>query len=123
MKKILVVDDDEDILVVIQHLLTTRGFDVHTHSIGVEVPEIVKFYQPDLILMDILLFGKSGTDICKELKHIHNIPILLFSANTKRGKAFAECGADGYIQKPFDIIELINTINSHIESYARPVQH
>ena len=115
MKKILLVDDDEDILHVVQLLLTSRGFDVQTHSTGLNVPDIVTQYQPHLILLDIRLPGKSGTEVCKELKQIHtNLPIILFSAHAEQGKAFALCDADGFIQKPFDIKNLVETIKSHL---------
>ena len=115
MKKILVVDDDEAILNVVKLILTSHGFDVQTHSTGLNVPDIVMHYHPNLILLDIRLPGKLGTEVCKELKQIHtNLPIILFSAHAEQGKAFAICDADGFIQKPFDIKNLIDTINLHL---------
>lgn len=114
MKKILVVDDDADILEVLHYILTSHGFDVLTHLTGLDVPEVVMMYQPDLILLDISLPGKSGTQVCSELKLIHTIPIILISAHSKEGKAFAECNADAFIEKPFDMYELLNTINVHL---------
>jgi len=115
MKKILVVDDDADILNIVQHILIANGFDVQTHSTGLNVPDIVMHYHPNLILLDIRLPGKLGTEVCKELKQIHsNLPIILFSAHAEQGKAFALCDADGFIQKPFDIKNLIDTINLHL---------
>ena len=115
MKKILVVDDDKDILNVVQQILVSHGFDVKTHSTGLNVPDIVMHYHPNLILLDIRLPGKLGTEVCKELKQIHtNLPILLFSAHADQGEAFAICDADGFIQKPFDIKNLIDTINLHL---------
>ena len=82
----------------------------------VGVPEIVASYNPDLILLDILLSDRLGTEICKELKETYSIPILLFSANTAKEKAYEECNADGFIEKPFDIKELVHTVKSHIAS-------
>jgi two-component system response regulator VicR len=115
MKKILVVDDDEDILNVVQRILVLHGFDVQTHSTGLNVPDIVMDYHPNLILLDIRLPGKLGTEVCKELKQIHtDIPILFFSAHAEQGQAFASCEADGFIQKPFEIKNLIDTINLHL---------
>ena len=115
MKKILVVDDDAAILHVVKLILTSHGFDVQTHSTGLNVPEIVMHYHPNLILLDIRLPGKLGTEVCKELKQIHtNLPIILFSAHADQGEAFAMCDADGFIQKPFDIKNLIDTINLHV---------
>lgn len=113
MKKILVVDDDEDILYVVTELLTSYGFDVQTHSTG-NVSEIVKWNNPNLILLDICFFGKFGTEICKELKEQYTIPIILFSADVKQGREFAEYNADAFVQKPFDIKQLVDTINLHV---------
>jgi DNA-binding response OmpR family regulator len=116
MKKILVVDDNTDLLEVVKIVLTTYGFEVQTHSSGLGVPEIVMAYNPDLILLDINLPGKIGTEICKELKEKHNIPILLFSAHADKRSAVQEARADGFIEKPFEMTHLLNTINSHINS-------
>ena len=114
MKKILLVDDDEDTLDIVKYILTAKGFDVYILCTGLNVPEIVKNYNPDLILIDILLSGKSGTEICKELKRIYHMPIILFSGNTAKGEAFATCGADDFLQKPFDLNDLLNTVNFHL---------
>lgn len=115
MKKILVVDDDEDILDIVSYLLTSYGFDVKTHSTGFNVPDIVLHYHPNLILLDIRLPGKSGTEICKELKQLDSeLPIILFSAHAEQGKSYTVCAANGFVQKPFDIKNLIDTINLHV---------
>jgi DNA-binding response OmpR family regulator len=115
MKKILIVDDDEDILNVVQHILTSHGFHVQTHSTGLNVPDVVMHYHPHLILLDIRLPGKLGTEVCKELKQKHtNLRILLFSAHAQQEEAFASCDADGFIQKPFDTKNLIDAIKLHL---------
>jgi two-component system, OmpR family, alkaline phosphatase synthesis response regulator PhoP len=115
MKKILIVDDDPDIVEVVGLILKRNGFTVYTHNSGLGVPEMVKKIAPDLILLDIRLPGKFGTYICKELKSTSKYPpILLFSAHEKEGEAFAICKADGFIQKPFDAKHLIEIINSHL---------
>ena len=83
MKKILVVDDDVDILFVIEHLLRLKGFDIRTHATGLGIPDIVIQYAPDLILLDVMLPGKKGTEVCKELKVINpHTPVILFSATS-----------------------------------------
>ena len=114
MKKILVVDNDPDILEVVKYILTSRGFDVHTHSTSVNVAKVIKYYKPNLILLDIHLPQKLGTQICKELKQTHTTPIILTSAYTDHGKSFMEYNADAFIVKPFDIDHLVNTINLHL---------
>ena|SRR5687768_8832928 len=114
MKKILVVDDDEDILHIVKFILTKEGFDVRTHSTSVNVAKVVKYYKPDLILLDIHLPQKLGTQICSELKEIYTVPIILFSAYGDYGKSFAKSGADAYITKPFDINQLVSTVRQHL---------
>jgi DNA-binding response OmpR family regulator len=119
MKKILVVDDDEDILHVIKHILTSKGFDIQTHSTGLNVPDIVTRYNPDLVLLDIRLPGKLGTEVCKDLKQLHNdLPIILFSAHAEEGNILSTSGADGFIRKPFEIKYLIDTIHLHVKKSA-----
>jgi len=114
MKKILIVDDDEAILDVVKHLFISHGFNVQTHSTGLNVQEVVMNYNPSLILLDINLPGKSGTQICKELKQKLSIPIILFSAHANKRKAVEESNADDFIEKPFEINHLINTVSSHL---------
>jgi DNA-binding response OmpR family regulator len=115
MIKILVVDDDADILSVVKHILIAHGFDVETHSSGLNVADRVLHYHPNLILLDIRLPGKSGTEVCKELKKIDtNLPIILFSAHAEQGASFALYDADGFISKPFEINNLLDTINLHL---------
>jgi len=115
MKKILVVDDDIDILEVVEIILISHGFDVYTHTSGYNVPLIVTDYKPDIILLDISLPDRSGTEICKELKETHDIPILLFSAHASPEEAYKGCNADGFIDKPFDITDLLKAIREHIK--------
>ena len=114
MKKILIVDDDKDVLEVVKLILTSNGFDVQTHSTSINVAKVVKYYKPNLIFLDIHLPQKLGTQICKELKEIYTVPIILFSAYGDHRKSFAESTADAFIIKPFDLDQFINTINEHL---------
>jgi two-component system sensor histidine kinase ChiS len=115
MKKILIVDDDTTTLDVVHHILTVRGFNVKTYASGLNVPDVVNSYNPHLILLDIRLPGKSGTEVCIELKQVYkNLPVILFSTHTKEGIAYDECQADAFISKPFDVIDLLANINIHI---------
>jgi DNA-binding response OmpR family regulator len=115
MKKILIVDDDKDILEVVSYILTSMGFNVKTHSNGFDVPDIVLHYCPDLILLDIHLPGNLGTEICKELKGLDfKLPIILFSANAEKERAISISFANDFIEKPFDIKDLLKTVNLHV---------
>lgn len=114
MKKILVVDDDQDILEIIKLILTLNDFEVHTYSTGFDVPEVVRKYNPNLILLDIRLPGKLGTDICKELKQMYAIPIILISAYSNHLASISESNADAFIILPFNMNQLVNTVNLHL---------
>jgi len=115
MKNILVVDDDPDILFIIHYILSSEGFNVKTHPTGLHVSEVVESSNPNIILLDINLPGKSGTAICKELKHTWtDLPVIFISAHAKKSEAFAECKADDFISKPFEREDLVSTIKYHL---------
>ena len=115
MKRILIIDDDEDLVVMVKRILQSNGFNVLSHHTGSNAADVVKHFNPHLILIDICVYGESGTDICKQLKRRYDIPIILFSGDTKKGEAFAQCDADGFLQKPFDIDTLLSIINLHLK--------
>ena len=113
-KKVLVVDDDRDILEIVQLILINGGFDVFTHTSGLKVEEAVNLYNPDVILLDIGLPGKQGTEVCIDLKKTHSMPIIFFSAHADKRLVYKQCNADGFIQKPFDINQLVNYVRSYV---------
>ncbi len=117
-KKILILDDDLDILAVMQLLFKTKGFTVVALSRWEEIYEKAESFHPDLILLDVLLSGNDGRDICKVLKKrgsTRHIPIVMFSANPSTAKNMAEYGADDFIHKPFEVNDLLQTINYHLK--------
>lgn len=117
-KKILVLDDDLDILVVMQLLFKVKGFNVLTISRWEEIYDKADTFKPDLILLDVLLSGNDGRDICKVIKKkasTRHIPVILFSANPSIAKNLAEYHADGFIHKPFEVNELLTIINQQLD--------
>jgi DNA-binding response OmpR family regulator len=113
MKKILVVDDELDILSIIKIILERKNFLVSTISNWQQIASTIKIFMPDLILLDISLRGADGRDICKQLKtdkETEGIRIILFSANFGVEKTLEEVRADGFIAKPFEPAHLVNTI-------------
>ncbi len=108
------VDDDEGILTVVRIILQTAGYEVKTHDSGIGVPEIVSGYSPDLILLDVRLPGKAGTEICQELKATYNMPIILFSAHANYRTVLAACDAEAFIEKPFDVKNFLITIQHYL---------
>jgi two-component system response regulator VicR len=113
MKKVLLIEDDKKTIEIVKHILTTYGFKVYTHFTGLEVDEVVRACEPNLILLDNRLPGKSGTEICRELRETFDIPIILFSAEDDEKKIVSQCNPDAFLGKPFDIIELITSIGLH----------
>lgn len=119
MPKILIVDDNLDVLQIMQLLLGSRGFEVITTNNGEETYDLTNTFQPDLIFIDIHLGGMDGRDISKKLKteeETKHIPIILFSANIIRGTTLSDSLADEFISKPFDIHELLLKVNKLIGS-------
>lgn len=116
---ILVVDDVEDNLEIVGSLLTFDGYNVQTALSGVEALERVQAVRPDLILLDILMPGMSGFDVCKRLKaeeDTKDIPIMFVSSMgdiESKVKGF-KIGAVDYINKPFQHTEILVRVNTHI---------
>jgi len=116
-KKILVIDDDEAILEVIKAVLEGEAYNVETSSEGSYVFTLRKKELPDLILLDMLLSGEDGKDICKKLKsqgYTHHIPVIILSAHAHIEQDAKDCGADNYLPKPFDIDVLLAVVRKHL---------
>ncbi|OON95367.1 MAG: DNA-binding response regulator [Epulopiscium sp. Nele67-Bin005] len=112
--KILIVDDDQNIAELISLYLQKEGYDtkeVHTGKAGVEV---FTTYEPDLVLLDIMLPEMDGYDVCKEIRKTSKIPIIMLTAkcDTFDKVLGLELGADDYISKPFDPKELIARVKA-----------
>jgi len=108
-KKVLILDDDMDILQICSIVLKKKGFDVSTLNNSHQVVDQVRNYQPDVILMDNWIPGPGGIEATKELKNtpdLQNIPVIFFSANSNVTQLAREAHADYFLQKPFDITEL-----------------
>ncbi|CAM3640738.1 PleD family two-component system response regulator [Mucilaginibacter galii] len=114
MRKILAVDDDKDILEVLQFILEDSGYQVDTLSDGHQLFECLNNSLPDLILMDIMLNGLDGRDLCKNVKlniKTHSIPVIMISAShTISDVLKQDCAPDDFLAKPFDINILLNKI-------------
>ena len=122
MKKVLIIDDDYDILSAVELTLETHGFDTIVSTSGRNIHEKIQEHSPDLIILDYLLSGKDGTMICSNLKRNQNtkdIPIILFSAHPTAKDMAPNCGADSFIPKPFSVNELLNTVNCILTGNSR----
>lgn len=118
-KKILVIDDDVDILDALQVMLEMSDYIVETSTKdGEYIDKRIKVFKPDLILLDVLLSGTDGRHLCKRLKaneKTKHIPIVMISAHPDAEKSALEAGADAFLPKPFDIDKLRETIKLHIK--------
>ncbi len=120
MKRILVVDDDPDILDAIQFVLEDAGYNVETSQKG-EYAESLERQDnlPNLLILDVLLSGKDGRMICQKLKNnqkTKNIPILMISAHPNARQTVKEVGADDFLPKPFDIGVLLSKVDKSMYS-------
>ena len=121
MKKVLVVDDNKDIVWVVETILKRYGFEVMTTLRGEEVLKKVETFHPQLILLDVFLSGIDGIEICNKLKsglQTRDIPVIMFSAHTNRKDVMKFCKADDFLQKPFDVNELVRKINLQIDGQS-----
>lgn len=115
-KKILIVDDEENIVEMLKLRLESAGFEVITASDGHEGLERARSERPDLILMDVMMPKMDGYQACRMLKfddQFKDIPIIMLTARAQESdvKTGKDTGADAYITKPFDQKELIGKIN------------
>lgn len=101
---VLVVDDDEDMLILLQHTLVREGYYPIFSPNAKNIMAILTQRKPDIVLLDINMKGMNGADICKQIKtdpSLCAIPVVMYSANDNIEQVTRECGADAYIAKPF----------------------
>lgn len=112
-KKILIVEDDSAIAEFLQDLLELEGYTVATTEKAEYVEKLLSGDLSDLILLDVLLSGKDGREIVKQLKsqdETKHIPVIMFSAHPSAEKTAREAGADDFIAKPFEVDELLEML-------------
>ncbi len=123
-QRILVVDDDQHIAELISLYLMKDGYDTKEVYDGKEALHEIQTYQPDLILLDLMLPGMDGYQVCAEVRKINKVPIIILTA---KGETFdkvlgLELGADDYIVKPFDPKELVARVKAVLRRYESGVQ-
>lgn len=119
--KILIVEDEEEIAMLEKDYLEINGFETLVETDGEKAVELALTGTFDLILLDLMLPGKNGYDICREIRNKIDIPILMVTARTESiDKVLGlGIGADDYIPKPFDPAELVARVKSHLSRYER----
>lgn len=118
-QKILIVDDDNNIAELISLYLTKECYDTRIVNDGEEALSAFEQYNPNLILLDLMLPGIDGYQVCREIRTRSNVPIIMLSA---KGEIFdkvlgLELGADDYIMKPFDSKELVARVKAVLRRY------
>jgi len=114
-KKIVIFDDDEDILSICDYILTEQGWAVHTFTDCNRIAEKVADIMPDVILMDNWIPDAGGiiaTQTLKQTSELKDIPVIYFSANSDIQLLASSAGAETYLAKPFDLEELERVINT-----------
>ncbi len=119
--RILVVDDEIEILRALQRSLTAHGFEVFTAGSGEEALEAIAHYRPDLMLLDLGLPGISGLEVCRRVRAESSLPIIVLSVkDAERDKVLAlDLGADDYVPKPFGIDEVLARIRVALRHAAQ----
>jgi DNA-binding response OmpR family regulator len=121
MAKILILEDNMDLLEFICILLERNKLEVQGCSSSNEMKLILESFDPDLLIIDVIIKNKDGTDedgrdLCKEFKKKNkNIPVILTSANPKVLINYEVCGADDTLEKPFNMQDILNKINKYIQ--------
>lgn len=119
---ILVIDDNEDILFMIKTMLEMKGYKITAKDNPEKIEFFIENAQPDIILMDMLLSGSDGREICKNIKKnklISAIPIIMISALPDADICCKEAGTDYFLGKPFEMTDLFETINNALSLIAR----
>ena len=115
VKRILVLDDNQDILEMVKEVLSYEHFDVCTTCTSNNILQLAHDYHPDLVILDYLLNDGNGGEICKQFKadkELSNIPVIIFSAYFQHDVNFAALGCEAVIAKPFDLKELVDKVNA-----------
>ena len=121
MKKILIVEDDTSIADIEKDYLEINGYEVRLVYDGLIAMDVFNEYNPDLVLLDLMLPGKDGYALCHEMRKIKEVPILMVTAkNAVSDKVLGlGLGADDFITKPFDPSELVARVKAHLSRFER----
>lgn len=122
--RILIVEDEENIVELLKLYLEDAGYEVKAASNGAQSLKLFREFKPDLILLDIMLPEKDGLDICREVRKSSQVPVIMLTAkDTETDKVVGlELGADDYVTKPFSPRELMARIKAILRRSNLPIQ-
>ena len=118
---ILILDDDPDLCTMIKMMLEYKGYAAVEANNEQDARKLMTEKQIDLIIMDMLLSGTDGTDVCRRLKNdqtLAQVPILMFSAHPNAKDACLKAGADDFIAKPFEMNDLLDKVSRYVAKEA-----
>lgn len=123
-RRVLLIEDEPNILEAIRFLLTREGWQVETHSDGTDAVEVVCASRPDLVILDMMLPGKSGMDILRDLRDIDDLaemPVLMLTARGQsRDRDMAEkAGVSRFMTKPFSNAEVLTAVRDLLAQASR----
>ncbi|MDB5123950.1 MAG: hypothetical protein JWP94_2079 [Mucilaginibacter sp.] len=118
-KKIFVVENDDSILEIVASLLTEEGYDVKALRTDKGIYEQIEHYKPNVILLDVIKPTDEGAELCRTLKadsRTKHIPVIVMSTHSKVAETIKNVCADEIVPKPFDIFDLLNTIQMQLSA-------
>jgi two-component system response regulator MtrA len=119
---VLVVDDDAALAEMLTIVLRNEGFDSRVCAVGDRALADFRDYRPDVVLLDLMLPGKDGIDVCKEIRAESGVPIVMLTAKSDTIDVVVglESGADDYVVKPFKPKELVARIRARVRRFEDP---
>lgn len=123
--KILVVDDEETMVRSLSTLLTQEGYEVVAARDGPQALEAARAERPDLILLDVMLPGMDGVEVCRQIRTSSTVPIIMLTAKTAEVDKVVglEVGADDYVTKPFGSRELVARVKANLRRVQMQADH
>jgi len=121
-KNILIIENDDRLVEALNEFLSQEGFAVKSVPQAYDILPLVREHQPDLLLMDFLLPGINGGELCAQLKRneqIRHIPVIIFSAFPRVLLSLGDYGCNAFVSKPFNLSDLLLQINACIEEPER----